>query len=188
MGQHRISGFSLIELMVTIAIVAILLAVAFPSFEATMRSNRIATASNQLLASLSLTRMEAIRSPGGAAICTSTSGTACNGTSWNDGWMVWIDQNGNGAFDPPSTPALATDDRIVRYEEGVGKVDIQVEAGGSGGATEENLIRFDRRGRLIGDTRTVAVEPEACSSGSMLRRVIALNASGQGRMAKETCS
>lgn len=178
----------MIELMVTIAIAAILLAVAFPSFEATMRSNRMATASNQLMASLALTRMEAIRSSGGAAICTTTNGGACNGTSWNDGWMIWIDQNGNGVFDAPSTPPLVTDDRVVRYEEGLAKVQIKNKAEGTGGVAEENLVRFDRRGRLIGDTRIITLQPEDCSTDSDLRRVIALNASGQGRLRKETCS
>ena len=54
MQRKGAGGFSLIELMVAIAIVAILLAVAFPNFEDSMRRNRLATTTNELLGSVAL--------------------------------------------------------------------------------------------------------------------------------------
>lgn len=178
MGRNQISGFSMIELMVTVAIVAILVAIAFPSFEGSMRSNRVATASNELLASLSLARSEAIRNPGGAAICTTTSGTACNGTSWDDGWMVWIDLNGDGLV-------TNANDRVVRYVQGHNRLAITADS--AGGVAAENLIRFDRRGRTIGTVRELVVEPDVCPSGVELRRVVNLTTTGQVRITREAC-
>lgn len=86
MGESR--GFTLIELLVTISVMAILAALALPSFQQTLRSNRVATTTNELLASLALARSEAIRNTHGAAMCPSADGASC-GTDWGQGWLVW---------------------------------------------------------------------------------------------------
>src|SRR5690606_41492187 len=95
MRWSRNSGFSIVELAVTVAVVAIVAAIAFPNFQSVIRSNRVASSSNELTASLSLARVEALRSPGGAGLCASSDGAAC-GTDWNAGWMAWVDTNGVG--------------------------------------------------------------------------------------------
>src|SRR5690606_7896913 len=96
MSRRNFAGFTLLELMVVIAIAAILLALALPSFTSTLRSNRVATSTNELLATLSLARSEAVRNTRGAGVCTSADGGACGG-DWDSGWLVWGDSNGNGA-------------------------------------------------------------------------------------------
>ena len=58
--------------------------------EMRLRSNRVATTSNELLASLSLARTEAIRGLGPAGVCPSADGTSCaTTTDWAAGWTVW---------------------------------------------------------------------------------------------------
>src|SRR5687767_9439407 len=105
MRRSRASGFSLIELMVTIAIVAILLALGLPSFEGSMRSNRVATTTNEMLASLALARSEAIRSSRESRICASADGSTCGaGLDWNAGWIIAMDNDQNGSFE-----------QVVRY-------------------------------------------------------------------------
>ena len=171
-------GFSLIELMVTVAVLAILVAIGLPSFQGSMRSNRVATSTNELLASFSLARSEAIRSPGGAAICSTENGTSCGG-SWNDGWMVWIDMNGDGLV-------TGADDRVLRYIETDSKLDLAMAA--DGGAAEGVTIRFDTRGRRIGAPRTITIEPETCPAGHDLVRDVSVSATGQVTVAKENCT
>lgn len=82
-------GFSLIELMVTIAIVAILIALAAPSFTALINRNRLSGQANELVASLQLARMEAVRRNARVSMCKTTDGATCSGVAgpWG-GWLV----------------------------------------------------------------------------------------------------
>lgn len=177
MPSKRLQGFTLIELMVVIAIVAILLALALPSFESSIRSNRVATATNELMASMSLARTEAVRSARGGGLCTSTNGTSCGGT-WNDGWIVWIDADANG------TPGGAND-RVVRYIQA--RPALTVSAVSSGGST--TILRFDPRGRMFdGNTRNITLRPATCTTGAEMQRLLSVSATGQTRITRETCA
>lgn len=171
-------GFSLIELMVVVAITAILLAIGLPSFQGVLRSNLVTTTTNELMSSFALARTEALRSPGGAAICSTDDGTACGG-DWNDGWMVWIDMDGDGL---PN----GDDDRVLRYVEGNQKLVTDVDA--AGGGAEAITIRFDNRGRRIGQVRTLSVMPEECPGEQQLVRNLELGATGQVKVTKDKCS
>lgn len=77
-------GFTLIELMVTIAIAAILLGVAIPSFTSVIISNRLTASTNEFVTSLNLARSEAIKR-GQHVVVRKT------GTDWEDGWQVFVD-------------------------------------------------------------------------------------------------
>ena len=94
------SGFSLIELMVTIAVAAILLAIAIPSFEEAINTSRLSTASNEMMAGLQAARMEAIRTNQRVALCLSPAPQAatpsCNATGAT-GWVVFRDVNHDGS-------------------------------------------------------------------------------------------
>lgn len=75
-------GFTAVELMVTVAVIAIVAALATPSFNSMIQSSRLTAGANDLVAALQLARMEAIRSNGRVDVCPSTNGTACGGTDW----------------------------------------------------------------------------------------------------------
>jgi type IV fimbrial biogenesis protein FimT len=92
----------MIELMVVVVAMAVLLTVAVPSFEAVMNGNRLAGASNELMASLQTARMEAVRRNARVGLCLSANANApaptCSTTNVN-GWIVFADTNKNDAFD-----------------------------------------------------------------------------------------
>lgn len=94
------SGVTLLELMVVLAIAAILLTIGIPSFASLAHSSRLSTAANELLASLHLARSEAIKRGGRAVTCPSANGAACaNNGDWHQGWLVFHDANNNANVD-----------------------------------------------------------------------------------------
>jgi len=82
--SHYNQGFTLIELMVTVSIAAILLGMAIPSFTSTITSNRLTTNANELVTALNLARSEAIKR-GQHVVVKKT------GTNWENGWQVFVD-------------------------------------------------------------------------------------------------
>lgn len=164
-------GFTLVELMVVIAIVAILAALAFPSFEGSMRSNRVATTTNEMLASISFARSEAVRSARASNLCASADGATCGGT-WNDGWLVQTDTNAD--------PAVETW-QVIRVVQGHPKMALA--------GTAPSSIEFDYRGRPDpGDIGTITVQPDTCPSGQTLIRTLNITRIGQVNTAKGSCT
>jgi type IV fimbrial biogenesis protein FimT len=93
-------GVTLIELVVVIAIAAILITIAVPSYQYVTTTNRIASEINGLIGDLQFARAEAIKEGQSVTVCASSSGIACDaGTQWNDGWIVFLDSNGDQAVD-----------------------------------------------------------------------------------------
>lgn len=81
-------GFTLIELMVTIAVIALVAAVAAPSMVTLLNSNRLSSSAGELAAALQLARAEAIRRSAPVTVCGSADGATCaNGAAWAD-WIV----------------------------------------------------------------------------------------------------
>ncbi|MEB1220701.1 Tfp pilus assembly protein FimT/FimU [Xanthomonas campestris pv. campestris] len=74
--RHR-GGFTLIELMVTVAVLAIVLAVAVPAFGTLIRSSRLTSNANEVVAALQLARSEAVRQNSLVAVCRSDNGSTC---------------------------------------------------------------------------------------------------------------
>lgn len=98
------AGFTMIETMVVVAIVAILAALAAPSFISLTQKYRIMGEANALIGDIQFARAEAIREGQPVTICTSSNGTACSGsTSWQGGWIVFSDPNGNRTVDANET-------------------------------------------------------------------------------------
>ncbi|RJU10813.1 prepilin [Xanthomonas campestris] len=80
--RHR-AGFTLIEIMVTVAVLAIVLAVAVPAFGTLIRSSRLTSDANEFVAALQLARSEAVRQNSLVAVCRSDNGSTCAaGGAW----------------------------------------------------------------------------------------------------------
>ena len=93
------TGATLLELLTTLAVAAILVSLAVPGFAFVSQTNRLAGATNDLVAALHLTRSEAIKRNGRAVLCASDNGTACRSVSWDRGWIVFHDANNNAVLD-----------------------------------------------------------------------------------------
>ena len=91
------SGFSLIELMVTIALVSLLLTLGVPSFNALLRTISLNTQANNFVAAINLARSEAIRR--NTVVTLSASADNLTQHHWEAGWQIWVDGNGNGILD-----------------------------------------------------------------------------------------
>lgn len=119
--RKRASGVTLIELMVTISIAVITITIAVPSFQGVITRNRIASFTNQLVQSFHLARSEAIKRGRNVIVCPSNSTNdadpTCDGTAWTDGWIIYLDQDGDSSFN--------NDDVLIRVGQ-LGAVPVQI--------------------------------------------------------------
>ena len=141
------SGFSLIELMVTISIFAILVAVATPAFISTITGNKLGSARDNLISALQLAKTEAISRNTNVSICPSTDSATCSGSEdWSDGWIIYED-TGVGTNSTVST--------IIRVQEGVDNIET-IHNGHRNGLTPDLFIRFIPRGYAMDNAPILA--------------------------------
>ena len=95
---RRPAGFTMAELMITIAVLGILITIAAPSVRDLTRNARMTGQVNDLMTDLAVARSEAAKRGVHTAVCASQTGTSCDTLAWNRGWIVFVDPNGDGAL------------------------------------------------------------------------------------------
>ena len=99
------SGFTIIELMIAVALLAVAVTIGVPSFQSLMERNQLASSNNSFLSSLMLARSEAVKRKQRVTVCASADGIACNGASYEDGWIVVMNDEAASA-NPPADSIL----------------------------------------------------------------------------------
>lgn len=110
MVTKRETGFTLIEVMLTILVLGLVLAIGVPGFQNSARNARMTTAANDLIAAFQLTRSESIKRRAPVILCVSDNSREADADcitdgSWPDGWIAFADNDRNNA--------LSADDEIV---------------------------------------------------------------------------
>jgi type IV fimbrial biogenesis protein FimT len=169
----RNAGFSVVELMIIVAIVAIVATIAVPSFNDLIVQNRLSSQTNELIAGVGLARTAAIETNSGGGFCPANASQSGCGGSWQNGWLVWADANGNGNADPDEVLSVGT----------VNEKDLLA------GLPE---IRFDGRGRRESPApgagnATLRLSAVVCPSGKGFVRTLTVTPVGSVTTDKESC-
>lgn len=98
-ARSRSSGFTLTELLVLLALVAVILALGAPALSAMAGSVRLTSGTNMFFSSVLLARSEAAKRNGRVVLCKSSGGGCVRTGGWEQGWIVFHDANNNAALD-----------------------------------------------------------------------------------------
>lgn len=183
---QRHSGFTLVELMVTTFVLAILLGIAIPTFSDTIRNSRATAQANDVIATFTYARSEATKRGLPVTVCAADAArTGCAGdtvANWSNGWLVFVDAGGTaGVVDAGAGDVvLKTSSRLAN--------DVQVTT---------NNLGFLRYGRTGTPTNTggaaagtvvlsLGVQHNHCSGTN--RRVIGVLRTGRPNLSKTACT
>src|SRR5215212_2189908 len=109
--RHKVlaSGWTLIELMIVVAIGAVMLAMAVPQYRDWIATYQLANAAQQLAGSMTLARSEAMKRGSRVNLCRSADGRRCSDAAgWESGWLVFADVDRDGQ--------LGDDEPLLRLE------------------------------------------------------------------------
>lgn len=173
--MRKTSGFTLIEALVVLSIVAVLMGLAAPSFKSMIQSNNMTSAVNSFLMDMRFARSEAIRRGGDVVMCRSSNPEAASptcgsgsGIGWESGWIIFHDLNGNGN--------RTSTEPILRVQGPISGVNTITE---SGAATK---FTFTASGRLTssGMTSILFGSPPVFASGE--QRTVCVSIGGRARI------
>jgi len=169
-------GFTLVELMVVIALAAILIVVAAPGMTKVIRGNRIQTEASSFVADMQYARTEAIRRGYNVTVCPSSDGASCLGANtWQAGWMVFTDRGTLGVFD------TSVSDTMLRVRKAFTNGDTAVAYVGSGAtAPINNYITFNREGFASGPgAGTTMLKFNVSTNDASAKRCVSIDLTGR---------
>ncbi len=159
------TGFTLVELMVTLVVAAILLSIGMPSFTEFIRDNKTVSETSRLVRDLNFTRSEAVQRGVPVSLCRGTV-AGCGNNPWEDGWIVFTNINRNNALDGA--------DAVIQVNEGL-DANFTLRAGG-------NIVTYLPSGNLLSGADTFKV----CRPDQDTARSRAVDISVTGRISVST--
>lgn len=165
-----IKGFTLIELIITMTIVGIMVALAAPGMQSFVSSNRLTTQVNDLLADISLSRSEAIKRNISSGICvTAAGGTSCvTSGNWTNGWQVYYCTSTTVPCPSGSKEAIKMHEKLT---------------GNNTLSTPGDEIAFSKSGLLSsGAGQFTLTDPKTGG-----KRIVCLGTTGRPALSKEDC-
>jgi type IV fimbrial biogenesis protein FimT len=179
--MQRSKGFTVIELMIVLAIAAILASLAAPSVTRFLRVSEMSNAVNTWMSDLRWARSEAVRRGGHVVMCRSenpeAASPACttsllgpSGKGWVTGWFIFHDLDADGNKDAAEP--------VLRVQSALPSINVIVESSSS------TKFRYTASGRLMNSglstTVTFGASPEYSND---LQRVLCVNVGGRARIA-----
>jgi type IV fimbrial biogenesis protein FimT len=97
--MKKLSGFTLLELLIVVGMVGLLMAFGIPAMSTFAKNDRLSTQINTLVGHLAYARSEAVTRSQQVGLCASSNLTTCFGTDWAAGWIMFVDANGSLSHD-----------------------------------------------------------------------------------------
>jgi len=173
--SRQVKGFTLVELVVTLAVLALMLSIGIPSLKAAAQSIKLNAVTNSFVSHLYMARGEAIKRNSRVVVCKSADGQSCTSAGgWEQGWIVFHDLNNDGLRD-------AAEDVIARGQALPANFRL------TGNLSVANYVSFASTGgtKLVGggfQAGTLMLCNQSASGGE--GRQIILNAVGRTRVQK----
>jgi type IV fimbrial biogenesis protein FimT len=166
------TGFTLLKLMVTVSIAAILLAVGVPSYVTFIDNNRVTSQANDMLYSVNMARSEAIKRG------TEVRLVSVAGSDWSAGWNLVADTNNDSDFDDPA-------DILMQWEALNGDGSLAIAATNS---PTDTYMAFTSRGGLSPSNASFIFTLEPGDCDAIDSRIISLQPSGRASVSHGDCS
>ncbi len=184
--KKSLLGFTLLELLITLLIGGILVALAVPSFQNLVRNSRMTASHNSFMGELNFARSEAVKRGSEVAICASSNGTACNTAQWELGRLVYVDTTVDGERVAPEAilktfPALDAD---VTLRAAAFSFTREVAYAPAATTNFDNALVFGSDGRLSHTGTLITCN----NQGAAAARAVNMSVIGQPQKAMDTDS